>query len=217
MQFWLKDRTNQLTTILIVFYTVGIVGMLISPQTFSPLTPLNLLLSAFILFFPHPEKDVLFYVNLLMVFTAAWFLEMIGVTTGTIFGVYTYGEALGPKLNQTPLIIGLNWIIVTYSCLHVSNAIAIYFKIKLHEVTGALLSAALMVLLDFLIEPMAPKLDYWSWEGNTIPVQNYTAWFFFGFAFSYWMLKGGLLKTNPMAIRVYAAQFLFFLLLNFLV
>jgi uncharacterized membrane protein len=217
MQLWLKNRINQLTAILIVFYTVGIVGMLIAPQTFSPLTPLNLLLSAFLLFIPHPEKDLLFYINLLMVFTAAWFLEMIGVTTGTIFGNYTYGEALGPKLNQTPFIIGLNWIIVTYACLHVSNAIAVFFKIKLHEILGALVSAGFMVLLDFLIEPMAPKLDYWSWEGNSIPVQNYTAWFFFGFAFSYWMLKGGLLKPNPMAVRVYVAQFIFFFLLNFMV
>lgn len=214
MDVWLKKQENLLTLILIIFYLVGLVGIGLNPAKFVLLTPFNLALTAFLLFKLHPDKDLLFYINLLFVFVGAWFLEMIGVTTGTIFGNYTYGEALGFKLNQTPIIIGLNWIIVAYSSLQLVQTLSIKFKLKLPEIAGALAAAFFMVLLDFLIEPLAPKLNFWTWQNNSIPLQNYTAWFFFGFAFCYWMLKGGMLKNNPMGWRVYLAQFVFFAVLS---
>src|SRR5689334_23098853 len=37
--------------------------------------------------------------------------EVIGVATGAIFGAYSYGEVLGFKLLEVPLIIGLNWVV----------------------------------------------------------------------------------------------------------
>jgi putative membrane protein len=92
--------------------------------------------------------------------------------------------------------------------------ISLKLKLKINEILGAFFAAFFMVLLDFFIEPIAPKLDFWYWENSAIPIQNYTAWFFFGFAFCYWMLKGGLLKNNPMAWRVYLVQILFFASLN---
>jgi len=214
MKLWLQKQENLLTLILIIFYSVGLVGIGLNPKEFAQLTPFNLLLTAFLLFKLHPEKDLLFFINLLFVFVGAWFLEMIGVTTGLIFGNYQNGSALGFKLNQTPVIIGLNWIIVAYSSLQLVQTIALRFKQKIHEIFGALFAALFMVLLDMLIEPLAPKLDFWTWQNNHIPIQNYTAWFFFGFAFCYWILKGGLLKNNPMGWRVYMAQFAFFAFLN---
>jgi putative membrane protein len=214
MKQWLAKQENLLFLILIIFYTVGVVGMLINQIEFAKLTPFNLALTAFLLFKMHPQKDLLFYTNLLFVFMGAWFLEMMGVTTGLIFGTYEYGDALGPKINQTPILIGLNWILVAYSSIYLVQAIAIKFKWKLNEISGALLAAVFMVLLDILIEPIAPKLDFWTWQNNLIPVQNFTAWFFFGFTFCFWMLKGGMLKNNPMATRVYFTQLVFFGLLN---
>ncbi|OYU94231.1 MAG: carotene biosynthesis protein [Bacteroidetes bacterium B1(2017)] len=214
MQAWLKNQENLLTLILVLFYFVGIVGIGLNPTEFVFLTPFNLALTAFLLFKLHPEKDLLFYINLLFVFVGAWFLEMIGVTTGSIFGNYTYGEALGFKLNQTPIIIGLNWIIVAYSSLQLVQTISIKLKVKLPEIAGALSAAFFMVVLDILIEPLAPKLNFWTWQNSDIPLQNYTAWFFFGFAFCYWMLKGGMLKNNPMGWRVYLAQIVFFAVLT---
>lgn len=210
---WLNIKENLLTAILIIFYSVGAMGIWLNPD-FAILTPFNLVLTAVLLFYLHPHKDLLLFINLFFVFVAAWFLEMIGTTTGVIFGNYLYGQTLGLKLNQTPIIIGLNWIIVTYSSLLSVDAIAKKMQWKLHEIWGAILAAVLMVMLDFLIEPVAPKLDFWAFENLTVPLQNYTAWFFFGFAFCYWMLKGGVLKPNPLGWKVYAAQMLFFIWLN---
>jgi uncharacterized membrane protein len=214
MKNWIKKPDNFLTLILLIFYSVGLVGISINPTDFAKLSPFNLLLTSVLLFWLHPQKDILFFTNLLFVFTGAFFLEMIGVNSGSIFGKYSYGNALGYQLNQTPILIGLNWIIVAYSSIQLVQTLALKFNIKLTELLGALLASIFMVILDFFIEPIAPKLDFWSWENSIIPIQNYTAWFFFGFAFCYWLLKGGMLKNNPLAWRVYLVQITFFILLN---
>ena len=44
----------------------------------------------------------------------------------------------------------------------------------------ALLSSVLMVLIDMVIEPIAPELDFWKWENNVIPLSNYRDWFLIG-------------------------------------
>ena len=33
-----------------------------------------------------------------------------------------------------------------------------------------------MILLDLLIEPIAPILDFWVFEGGEAPLQNYIGW-----------------------------------------
>ncbi|MCE2741469.1 MAG: carotenoid biosynthesis protein [Sphingobacteriales bacterium] len=213
MSDWFSNKEKVLTIALIIFYIIGAVGISIQVD-FARLTPFNLIITGFILFYLHPNKDILFFLNLFFVFVAAWFLEMIGTNTGIIFGSYKYGDSLGLKLNQTPIIIGLNWIIVAYSSIVCVDAIAKKLNFKIHEIVGAIIAAIFMVILDVLIEPVAPKLNFWAFENLQVPVQNYTAWFFFGFAFCYWMLKGGLLKPNPMATKVLAIQALFFLYLN---
>lgn len=217
MNPWLQKQENILTLILIIFYSVGLAGMYINTPAFALLSPFNLLLTAFLLFKLHPRKDLYFWINLSFIFSASFILEMFGVSTGSIFGAYKYGSALGLKLENTPLIIGLNWVIVAYSALLSVQEIALKFKLKLSELSAALMASTLMVLLDFLIEPLAPALDFWSWNQGQIPIQNYTAWFFFGFAFCYWMLKADMLKNNPMGWRVYLAQFVFFLTLHILI
>ena len=213
MKQWVQKPTNLFSAILLIYYTVGLVGMAINPVLFAGLTPISLLLTGFILFYLHPEKDILFYSNLLFVFIGAWFLEMMGVSTGSIFGHYYYGKSLGIKIQETPIIIGLNWLIVCYSSLQLVQQIALHFKYKLNEIYGAAMAAFFMVLLDAIIEPIAQKLDFWQWENGIIPIQNYTAWYFFGFAFCYWLLKAGLLKNNPLGWRVYLVQVVFFALL----
>ena len=40
-----------------------------------------------------------------------------------------------------------------------------------------LLAAALATAFDFLLEPVAVRLDYWRWRDGVIPLQNYVAWF----------------------------------------
>lgn len=103
------------TEILLWVYGVGLAGMLLpfSRELFIVITPLNLLFAALFLFYGiWPTRRVLF--TGLAVFAASFLVEAVGVNTGKIFGSYSYGSALGPRLWNTPVIIGLNWFVLIY-------------------------------------------------------------------------------------------------------
>lgn len=218
---YLKDLSNKVTNstfitiVLLIFYAIGTIGIILNPLNFARLTPLNLLLTMVAVMWMHPVKSIFFFVQLLFLFFASYSLEYVGVNTGLIFGKYTYGESLGVKIGNTPLLIGINWIIVVYSSLHLVQTASKKLNIKLNALTAAAIGGLLMVILDLLIEQVAPKLDFWAFENLEVPLQNYTAWFFFGFTFCFWLIKSGLISDNPIGWRVYIIQMVFFAILNF--
>lgn len=214
---YLKNKATTvsiLSGVLIIFYTVGTIGISLNPVEFASLTPFNLILTLVIALWLHPKKDIFFFVQLFFIFFASYSLEYVGVNTGLIFGNYAYGESLGTKIGNTPLLIGVNWIIVVYSSLHLVQTVSKKLNFKLHALSAAGFGALLMVILDILIEPIAPKLDFWAFENLVVPIQNYTAWFFFGFMFCFWLINSGLISDNPIGWRVYLIQILFFAILN---
>ena len=219
---YLKDLSNKVTNstiitiVLLIFYAIGTIGIILNPLNFARLTPLNLLLTMVAVMWMHPVKNIFFFVQLLFLFFASYSLEYVGVNTGLIFGKYTYGESLGIKIGNTPLLIGINWIIVIYSSLHLVQTASKKLNIKVNALTAAAIGGLLMVILDLLIEQVAPKLDFWAFETLEVPLQNYTAWFFFGFTFCFWLIKSGLISDNPIGWRVYIIQMVFFAILNFM-
>lgn len=108
---WLTEPVK----ILLWVYGVGVAGMLLpfSRDLFIRITPLNLLFAAAFLFFGRKPAPVVWLVGL-GIFISSFLVEAIGVNTGRIFGEYSYGYALGPKLLNTPVIIGLNWFVLIY-------------------------------------------------------------------------------------------------------
>ena len=75
----------------------------------------------------------------------------------------------------------------------------------------------LLVLLDFLIEPVAVHFDYWYWTESTIPLENYVCWF---------LLSGQMLalfellrfrKQSMVGPVFLAVEFAFFAILYFTV
>ncbi|MFW5822497.1 MAG: carotenoid biosynthesis protein [Tangfeifania sp.] len=189
---------------------VGITGFVV-PQThsfFKTLTPFALLMSAgFLAWFHHPAYTTKTLLIFAVIFLFSFLAEMVGVQTGSIFGHYIYGESLGLKILETPLIIGMNWLMLIYC----TNIIAGH--ITNNETIKPFLGAFLMVVYDLVLEQAAPKLDMWSWEGGTIPLQNYVAWFVFAFFFHLLIRKAKVQFKNPLAIPVFVIQFLFFVAL----
>ena len=96
------------------FYFVGIVGLLL-PLTnalFLQLTPFALALSslALVIFYDEKisKKAILVFAG---IYATSFVIEAIGVNTGLIFGNYIYGNGLGTKLFNTPLIIGFKLVV----------------------------------------------------------------------------------------------------------
>lgn len=205
-----KIRRFNLVPYLLIFYGVGVAGMII-PQTrelFKALVPLNLLMNVAILFIYHGKIGIGFVWKAFVVFAAGILLEMIGVNTGLIFGSYEYGPTLGPQIWHTPLMIGVNWLMLVYASLVIVSRYIekTYFR--------ALIGAALMVVYDFALEPAAIDLDMWNW-GGAVPMQNYIAWFIISFVLIWFADKTAMVnRKNKIASPLFFIQLLFFILLD---
>ena len=207
----MKDKKVALAIfVLVVFHVVGFYGLAFSntPEWFRALSPLNLLLTNFLLFSFHKTWNFAFAVFAAFVLLAGFFSEVIGVHTGLLFGDYTYGNSLGPKLWNIPLIIALNWLYLVYS-----TAVLVQ-PLPVHWLAKAFFAAALMVLLDMLIEPVAAVLDYWTWQNYRIPASNYWGWLGVAFLLQVVAQKTTFKKENPLALYIYGVQVLFFIGLN---
>lgn len=199
--------------ILIAFYVSGVIGILTNNQTidFLSLTPLNLLINAVLLFLNHQKGTKKQVIVFLIIAVVGFFIEAIGVNTGLIFGNYVYKTTLGWKFLETPLIIGVNWILLTCAVVY-----SVESKIK-SKLGIAFASACLLVLLDVLIEPVAVQYDFWSWSETSVPIKNYVAWFIISFIFCYTIAYYKGQSKNNLAPYLLILQFMFFGIFNFMI
>lgn len=201
--------TNNLTCIIIIwiFHLTGIFGILYgNSEWFINLTPLNLSVSFFLLVFVNKNhfKTITF---ILICFFVGMISEILGVNYGLIFGDYEYGNALGYRLFGVPLLIGANWAILTLSCSALSATLfnSIFVKI--------IMGVFLMVMLDAVIEPIAPLLDFWEFNGGKAPLKNYLGWIMVSFPLNcfYHILK---IRVNgTFTHHLYILNILFFSIL----
>jgi putative membrane protein len=166
----MRERTG--IFVLLILYGVGIVSLMVNDlrNVVLPLSPYTLLLSFLILMNSYRWKSPVVWVAIL-VFLLGFTAEWVGVQKGWLFGVYHYGSNLGPKLAGVPLIIGINWAMLT---LATGAAAASMLKNRWAIVVVASL---LMTGLDYVMEPVAVENGYWYWKDGKIPLYNYVCWF----------------------------------------
>jgi putative membrane protein len=201
-----------LIAVLLIFYSVGTFGILNIEQRdyFLGLTPLNLLLSFVILVIASTQKDQKFLFFLLLCFATGLIVEWIGVNTGWLFGNYYYGNNLGYKLGGVPILIGINWALL------VVCSSSLIFKLPLSNFYKAITAAILMTGLDFLMEPVAIKSDFWFWIGKDIPLFNYICWFLISFVLQMINFYYKIANSNKVHNALFIILVLFFATLNFL-
>lgn len=203
-------RYKNVRAFFIVFYIVGLAGIIIpvSQQLFLRLTPLALVLSiAAILIFHEKGINLRIILPLIIVYLIAFFTEVAGVNTGMVFGHYWYGDGLGPKIFNTPLFIGFNWVMLVYS----SSSVVNIFRQPAFVKIG--IASLLMVLYDVLLEQVAPAMDMWYWNNNRIPLQNYLSWFIVALVVHYVFVLCRINTKNKIAPSIFFIQFAFFLTL----
>ena len=205
-----RIRNYNLAPWLVIFYSVGVAGMII-PQTrelFKAMVPLNLLLNVMLLLIYHGRLDLRFAWKALVIYSAGFIVEIAGVNTGLIFGSYSYGPTLGTKLFHTPLIIGVNWLMLVYASLVITSR---FFEQRYFRV---LVAAVLMVVYDFALEPSAIDLDMWDW-GGPVPMQNYIAWLVISLVLVWFADRTGFVnRKNKIAAPLFFVQLGFFILLD---
>jgi putative membrane protein len=201
---------QQVKIILYVMYAVGIIGHLISPlrDIMLTLTPFTLLFTGGLVLYKVLPKNRDLIQWMIVIYIVTFSAEVFGVKTGLLFGEYRYGEVLGPQIWETPLIIGMNWVLIIMGT-------AVLLKRFVHNGFAVILLAPMLaVIFDFFLEPVAMQLGYWNWMGGVIPIQNYLAWFAIALlaVFYFVILKIEVKSTLP--IHYLGIQTAFFFILN---
>jgi len=190
-----------------LFHVSGIIGIIYSDASwFIKATPLNLMLSFVLLLINIKWSKKVFFLVCLC-FGTGMLAEIIGVQYGFIFGAYAYGDALGTKVLQVPLMIGVNWCILVF----ITGFIAQFFLDALWA--RVLLGIGLMLFLDLVIEPVAPVLDFWTFESGLASFHNYVGWAIIAFPLQFIFHKVKLDIQGPFPFHLFILQFLFFTIL----
>lgn len=193
----------------IVFYCVGL-ALYFTPLThdlFILITPFTLVLVAVAIFSHHKEWNKKTIAVFASIFIIGIITEIIGVSTGKLFGIYAYGKGLGIKIADVPVVIGLNWVFLVYAS---NSIISKYTSKNIPIIVGA---ASLMVLYDILLEKVAPLLDMWLFSKNGPPVSNYVVWFLLALFFN-WAIQQFKINTHNRPARwLFFIQFCFFVII----
>lgn len=153
-------------------------------------------------------------------------VEVIGINTGILFGDYKYGDTLGYKIWNVPVLIGINWFIIIYCCGISVYTLLMKMIVRVAADSGKtpaamkalsviIDGATLAVFFDWLMEPVAIKLGYWSWNvDGSIPVLNYICWFIVSVLLLSIFHFTKFNKQNKFAVNLLLIQLMFFLLLR---
>lgn len=173
---WLKNLGYLKTTaaVLVILYAVGTAAHLYQPTLglMTAMTPWFLLACGLAVIWPSfksgGKRFLLWGVT---VFLVTFFLEALGVATGMVFGEYRYGSILGLSAFGVPVVIAFNWAVVVYGAVRMAG------RRKRSDFMTAVMTGAVATMFDWIMEPVAIRLDYWTWARGIIPLQNYLAWF----------------------------------------
>lgn len=214
MELYPKNKipVEKVKRFIVIFYIVGTLGFIvpITKSIFVAITPFALLLNTYLLAIYHKKYTAKAVLVFLSIFSLGYTIEVIGVKTGLVFGSYSYDTALGFKLLETPLMIGVNWLFLTYTATTIAN------NLKLKRWLSLIVAPALMLVYDFVLELVAPKIDMWTWQNSDVPIRNYIAWYLIALFFV-WLIQRYKIDTrNPLSAMIFICQFLFFALLTIL-
>ena len=189
-----------------LFNISGIFGVLSEKSGwFLSMTPLNLFLYLVFIIWNLKKFRLSYIYAFLIPFVTGFVTEFLGVNYGLIFGDYTYGANLGYKVAGVPVMICVNWVILTIATADISSYI--HENIWIRSLIGALL----MTLLDVAIEVSAPRFDFWEFERNSVPTQNYVGWFAVSFLTHYAYQSRKVKTDQRISIQIFIAVSIFFI------
>jgi putative membrane protein len=152
----------------------------------------------------HPEKSKIFFFIAILIMLLGFAIEIIGVNTGYPFGEYRYGDPLGPQLLGTPFMIGVNWFIMSYC------GAMLFRNTTKSKFLNAFFAGIAITLFDFIMEPVAIHLDFWTWNEVQVPLQNYITWGICITIFSLLIYRIDSGKENRISNWVLGCQVFFF-------
>ena len=183
---------------LILVYVSGSIGFVVNPTFFSPFTPYTLLFTCFVFLIHQPISDKKYISAFFSIAVLGFIIELIGIKTGLLFGNYSYGDGLGFKLLDVPLIISINWAML------ICAGIVTVRKVFSNKFIVISVTALVVTFIDLIIEQVAHKLDFWQFEGGLPGLHNYLGWigvvFFTSYIFYPLIIKGNSMVSSVVLI-----------------
>ena len=173
-------------------------------QSVLNLTPIHLFVMFALFLWANSYFSIKLIKAIIVIYLIGVLAEVVGVRYNIIFGNYYYGNSLGPQVLEVPLIIGFNWLTLSFATYGVSSYL---FK---NKTIITIFASILMVLTDYIIEPMAGALDFWHWAGGKIPIQNYVGWFFVSLIIHSILVKMSFKFNIKLCLALLLSQILFF-------
>lgn len=227
------NKTQTIAVIIAaVFHIVGAVGIVFTSYSswFIQSTWLNLIVTTTLLIitqisleFNTKKALIHFFLFVASASVIGFLSEVIGVNTSLLFGNYSYGNNMGIKLCNVPLIIGLQWFTTIYCCGSIMSFVENWAAKKIEQMEGnqggkkiynsiffIIDASILAVSFDYFLEPAAIKLNYWQWVNGTIPVFNYISWFIISAVILILFKLLSFNKLNVFALHLFIIQSLFF-------
>ena len=190
-----------------LFVVSAIIGIALGFENwFIPKTPLNLLIGLGLLLMNLDFRSTKAKWAFVIAFVVGMAVEILGVATGKIFGVYHYGDNMGIKLLGVPYMIGLYWAVLVSAT---SMMVRRWFS---HSIIVPLVGATAMVVLDIFMEMMAGRFDFWHFGDGIVPLQNYVTWFIVAFVLHIVANKWMPLRGVKYSLHLYFSQMVFFIL-----
>ena len=188
------------------FNMFGSILLFIDPlrQSVLNLTPIHLFVMFALFLWANSYFSIKLIKAIIVIYLIGVLAEVLGVRYNMIFGNYYYGNSLGPQVLEVPLIIGFNWLTLSFATYGVSSYL---FK---NKTVITVFASILMVLTDYIIEPMAGALDFWHWAGGKIPIQNYVGWFFVSLIIHSILVKKNFKLNIKLCMALLLSQILFF-------
>lgn len=215
------SRDYGTAAVIAVFYLVGVFGHFwsLTRGYMLLLTPWFLLVAGLVVAVPYwRQTGAAGRIWVVLTYLVTFFLEALGVATGAVFGAYEYGAVLGFHLFGVPMIIGFNWVLVILGFLRGSQHLFIRSRVAerravriIYGVSSVLVPAVAALLFDYIMEPVAIRLDYWRWAAGYIPLQNYAAWFLIALGASIFFRLLRITFSSMLPLYYVLIQILFFL------
>lgn len=167
-------------------YVAGLVGVLtleaagvtIQVVTGTPVPFVTVVAAAFVvacMLRVHGLWGTMAFVAL--VFAIPYGSEFLGVLTGYPYGTYAYSDLVGPRLlGLVPIFIFIAWVHIAYLSVATTTLAFGRSRLWLAPVDGLIATA-----WDAMVDPLAVRAGYWTWQGSTafygVPLTNFLGWF----------------------------------------
>lgn len=217
-----KHKYRLALAISLLFHVSAIIGLLFTKYNdfFIENTPLNLIISMVLVLYTHQKINKKLWFFFAACIFAGLIYEIVGINTGFLFGDYEYSNVMGIKVFGVPVLLGILWFTTMYcvgslsfqfyTFLKVKHNFKISTKIEPHFL--AIIGAFAAVFLDFFLEPVAIKLNFWQWfPYGEIPIYNYVCWFFGSLILQYFFVNLSFNKQNKFAVYLFTIQLIFFI------